>query len=724
MIILLVLLLCIGLLVPDAGAAHTPHIDVASIRFACDTDGARLLFAIVRENLWLCRNGDGWRRLWRGLPFARCRDIEAGGGRRLILATDAGLYYSADLGGAWARAILPAGAWHPTQTLSLADTPAPVLRLVSGTGGGALCLHEGSVLRSRDFGASWTAWETGGPAVTAAAFIRGGWTLGTSVGAVAGYDATDTVTDRWDIGTKVTAVAATAEGAVFAGTDGDGIWRLPFGSTAEAIGPAKRRITSLVPLPSDKAGAQGGLAASEWRDGVYILRPAQDGWVLGQRGLTREAQADHPSFLAPQFRQLLVDDGGGTAPTLLLGGFDGLFRSEDGGHRWKRVATGVTNRIVVGAASASPTRLFLSTYGDGAELHDRSTEGRTHVRALPGFRTFAATRVCHSDGREEIWMLAHDRVHVLNPAGTLLRVAPLLDPEGRKAHGSTLRARLVPPAKRIVDVLPLTLRDALRTFVVRRGGIGGLRIRFPAFGSQFAVPPDCARTGRAYLGTWRDGLFVTNDGGRTFISNGLGGTDILHDLAVTPAPDSGHELLAATGRGLRLVHGTAARWDTIAATDEPVLRTAAAAAGDGGALAFASTWTALLRGERAGPGRWTWRPVLKDLDGHAVIEIGLAPNLETSGIVLVAIAGRGLFRSTDGGRRFAPCRLRSGAEVNELPMAGQLPAFPDAARTIAFAPDFATSDLVWAASGTSLHESRDGGETWTWVERGGINDAR
>lgn len=716
--------LVIGLffLFPTAAAAHTPHIDVAAIRFAYDFDGARLLFAIVRENLWMYRNGDGWRQIWRGLPFARCRDIEVVGGQP-ILATDAGLYFSMDRGNSWAPGTLRAGVWPSAHTLSLADAPAPELRLASGVNGEALCLYEGSVLRSQDFGVNWTVWEPGDAAVRAAAFVNGCWLLGMADGTVVAYDAEGAVADSWSIGLEVTAIAASAEREVFVGTDGQGVWRLPFGSAPEPLGPPETRITSLMVLPPRPTGAGSGLAASEWRDGVYVRQPGKSRWILGQRGLTREAQADHPSFRAPQFRQLLVEDGGDAEPMLLLGGFDGLFRSKDGGLSWQPVDTGVTTRIVVAATSASRSRLILSTYGDGAEFYDRSLDGRKPMRVLPRVRLFAAARVEHPGGNEEIWMSAHDQVHVFDPTGKQLRTAPLLDAHGQVSRGSALRGRLVPLAKRMLRVFPVHLRNVIRAAVVRRGGVAGLRIRFPAFGSQFAVPSDFAQTGLAYLGTWHGGLFVTDDGGRTFRSNGLSGVGTLHDLAVVPTRDGGHELLAATGQGLQLIKQEAACEEPMTAGGEPVLRTTAAPTGSGGAIAFASTWRALLRGERSGTGHWTWHHVLEGLDGHPVIEIGLSPNLATSGIVVINIAGCGLLRSTDAGRSFAPCRLRSPGQTHEKARAGQLPAFPDAARTITFARDFPTSGLAWAASGTSVLESCDGGETWAHVERGGTDGA-
>lgn len=704
----------IALLVPDVAIAHTPHIDVACIRFLDLPDGGRLLFAIVRENLWLSASGKPWRRLWRGLPFARCRDL-AISDRLLILATDAGIYYSADRGGNWHGASYPSGYFFAADALRLVDAPDPSVTLAAAENSTSmLCLTSGGVLRSFNGGQDWSEWHCGHGRATAALARDGRWTLGFSDGVVIAFGHDDGEIARWSAYSRITTLSEGAtDGTLYAATDGGGVWRLPTQSEAHAIGPIDKRITCLATLPAEAAYPSGRLAAATWRDGVYILNMNGGNWTLYDRGLTREAQADDPSFRAPQFRRLLYCPGPALPCGLLLAGFDGLFWLDDSSGRWSKLETGVTTRIIVGVAALGSGRVALSMYGAGTEIIDCSRTPQTTARALQGLRTFAAAHTRNTGGADEVWVAAHDVVHVLDRRGRKVRTAPLLDAEGARApRGAALRRRVVPYAKRSVNALPTAFRNLLRAFIVRRGGIANLRIRFAAFGSQFAVPKDFRERGVAFLGTFREGLFVTRDFGESFYSAGLGGAGVLHDVAVAQEPRGDCALFAATDVGLRVSYDTGESWQILAEDNCAVIRTAATYGADG-FVVFAATWSTLYRGEQPSASSvWSWQSVLDDLDGHPVTEISLSPDFGHSRIVIVNIAGHGLYRSTDGGKTFVACSAAETDGSDGVPEAGQLPAFPDSAGTITFDPDFLTSGMIWAVVGTVLRESKDRGRTW------------
>jgi hypothetical protein len=698
--------------------AHTPHVDVARVQFGSFSGDLRLLLAVVRENLWASvDDARSWRRLWRGLPYARVRDVVCRGSV-VVAATDAGLFRTDEWRGSWRRAEHPPKRW--SGGLSLLPKPHPRLRVIAGRSR-MVCLADGDVLLSEDEGRRWRPLFPDALRDASAGLEHdGAWWFGFADGAVRRIGPDGALLGEWRTregeggGAAVTDLAAAA-GRLFAATDGEGVWRLDPGGAAVPAGLPGLRVTSLAALPGDPAG---GLAAAAWREGVFVSADGGGRWARRQSGLTREPQADREGFLAPQFRQVAARPVKGGPDELFVAGFDGLFRSGDLGRRWRRVPTGVTTELIVGLAPGPKAGVAASLYGGGVRLAcgpdggpgaEGAEAGR---RPLRGIRTFAAARAAQPDGRGELWVSAHDTVYALDPEGAILRQAPLLtEAAAAPSRLGRLRHRLLPAAKGAVARLPTALREPIRAFVVGRGGLGPLRIRAPAFGAQFAVPAGFERSGVAFMSAWRSGLFRTDDHGRTFrrVWRPEGG-EAIHDVALSPAFERDGVVVAATEGGLRVSLDAGERWRPPEEPGRSILRVALAADDRGDPIVFASTWSAFVRGRLGADGELrSLRKILDRPDARCVIEIAPAPDFPTSGLVLINVAGEGLLRSSDGGARFAPC-LSDADE--DAPQSGQMPSFPDSARTIAYSSAFAADGVVWAASGPDLRQSCDRGLSW------------
>jgi len=667
--------------------AHSPHDDISDIALSPSFHEDQTVLVVSRGRLQRSIDGgERWQDLVVGFgraPLARIAQSAADPERIYVTSRGDGVYRSSDGGATWSSSksglrdlLLQEVATSPSQ---------PEVVLAAGALGG---LH-----RSGDGGQSWSSIEGFGR-VTAMTFLDDGTDRVLAGDADGRLSVSDDAGATWehsplvDGGGAVSALASvpaegsTATATVVAATaDGHVLRSMDSGTTFETL-------TEDVP-----GGEPRGIAISPEDHDHLWLSSADEGahrstdggrsWEAQPDGLTKSEQADDVG--APHFRTIRAAEGV-DGPVLFLAGFDGLFRSDDEGRRWDPVET-AADHVAGLAVSPDFTRdrtVVVITYVKGGFISDDAGETwRTMNEGLrfdglsegnrllplrrghnvvfsPDFardRTiFSATwpQLIKSDDGGATW----EEVQIEQPTEDwsplrqyVLAVSPAYGTDhtifAGNRHGQIFRSEGAGDAGTWTETA--TVDGRVRTFAIS-----------PAF-------PDDGVVFVSSVG----GVFKSADRGTTWQATGPGRSPLATGGELDPAP-----LLAMSPEFP--TDGT-----LFAGTHEGLFVTRDA----GG------TWTQVVAG-----------PVAATAD---VTAISVSPDFAEDEMVLVSIAGDGLYRSTDAGATFEPVGT-------ELTAANRIITDYDnpTATPIQFSRTFASDQTVFAYAGPDVVRSTDGGVTW------------
>jgi photosystem II stability/assembly factor-like uncharacterized protein len=219
--------------------------------------------------------------------------------------------------------------------------------------------------------------------------------------------------------------------------------------------------------------------------------------------------------------------------------------------------------------------------------------------------------------------------------------------------------------------------------------------------AALAVSPRFGADGRLFAGG--DGLYVSTDGGMSWISTTVG-ADSSHvkALAVSPAFADDRTLFAGTTSGLYRSGDGGASWEAMAGYPGLPVRS----------LALSPGWPdhpVLLAGTDLGvyrttDGGATWARG----QGLATMDTWPLAHSPDAGLLLTGARNDGVYGSTDGGDSWLPMGLQGGGWYDRIP-------------DVAISPHYATDRTLFAAwaSGVSIggavYRTTDGGAAWESV---------
>ncbi|MEM9161908.1 MAG: YCF48-related protein [Cyanobacteria bacterium P01_F01_bin.4] len=323
--------------------AHDPHDVVQQIEISPTYDQDQTLYLLVRGNFLKSQDGgETWQRQVKGLNTKGAPlgfTVSSQVPNQLYLGTEGdGVYKSVDGGESWQSVNQGLSERAITQVVVSPTHPDEVL--AAG--------HDGHLFRSENGGAGWSrVLETEAP-VSAIAFsqtqperVVAGDQQGQLYGSTDGgktWTPLDSSVPKVGAITSVSFPIGAAAGQFWVGTAQAGVLRtLDAGKTLTLVneGLGETAIQSIVGQ-LEPGKEQPTLYASTANDGVFY---SEDGerWQPMDEGLTKTEQADKMGF--PHFTRLALSPSFAQDGTVLVSGFNGLFKSTDRGQTWAQLDT-------------------------------------------------------------------------------------------------------------------------------------------------------------------------------------------------------------------------------------------------------------------------------------------------------------------------------------------------------------------------------------------------
>ncbi len=658
------------LLAPRPASAHVPHDVITQVIASPDYKSDGTLFAISRNRVLRSTNGGAvWSEIVNGVDRHTPVWLAAAPSDKRIMYMSnlgGGVYRSADQGVSWSPTATPA-AMKDIAQVAVSPT-APDVVFAAGVSAG--------LFRTANAGQTWSAVGSFGR-VRALVFpdSSGRIVVGDDSGEIFVSDNDGSTWVRsggTTSGDPITALAATrfpTSGAtVWAGTTSGRLLRSTNrGTSFAAVGsglPAEplTAIGVSVGYPTDTT-----VWVSTWEQGVYWSGNGGTTFTKRSAGLTTDSQATTEN--APQFGSIAVAAAANGQEAVYLGGFDGLFRSDDKGTHWRELQT-LTDYIVGLAVSpnyAEDATVIATTYVKGAYISsDRGVSWTARDVGLgTGGTKFAPIERLHDVQFSPNF--AND--------GTIFSATwySVLKSVDRGASWTTIPVGSAAPG-------------TLRQFVI-------------------AVSPAYATDRTVYVGTRAGEVYRSKSAGDantwSLVAH-LGGR--IRTLALDPAFAANPVLYAGATNGVFKSVDGGANWQATGPRSIALLAISPNYENDG--TVFAGTEGGLFV-TRDGGQVWT-KLAASPLSSSTHVEaLGVSPEYATDRTLLVSVLGKGLFRSTDGGTTF----VETGASLidNNLLIAD----FDNpSSEPIQFSPSYALDHTIFGFAQTHVVRSTDTGSTW------------
>nr|WP_286186763.1 YCF48-related protein [Geitlerinema sp. P-1104] len=396
-------------------------------------------------------------------------------------------------------------------------------------------------------------------------------------------------------------------------------------------------------------------------------------------GLDKDRQADE--LEEPHFYTLHTSPAALAQGSIFIGGFNGLYRSDNGGQQWQNLETLSPNIVTAFAISpnyAQDQTLAIGTYVNGIYLTDDG--GQNWVRPSRGLHLPWFTNIF-----EEQYQEPRRYFHVA--------FSP------NYAQDQTLFLSIL-----WTKVLRST--DAGESWEV-------ISLPSETRGVTILVSPNFAEDQTVYVAGQRGEFFRSEDGGRHFqevADLGVPGGNDAPSLVASPNFLEDGILLATGPGGIYKSSDRAETWDHLTPDAAWETRRNLQIAmspnyGEDQTIFVGTNGGAFWSSD--GGASWDLLPGLADLADGYIEAIAVSPEFARDQTLMATIRGQGLWRSTDGGQSF------SQTGDNQL-LFSKIDRIPSAGMAIQFSPNYDQDNTLYAMGDTTttLYRSTDQGTSW------------
>lgn len=688
LIIVIFSYMCLLINTPRAWA-HTPHDDVFQVVISPEYQKDKTLFTIVRGNLFKSEDrGRNWQRIVKGLDHKHrlyTLDISAQTPQKLYLASlGDGVYKSQNGGNSWKTVN------HGLDNLQID------LLVISPTNSNRVLAAEkfGGLYQTEDGGENWhqvidnqkintIAFTTESQTVFAGdkqgnlLISQDGGQIWRTVSKINQQSITAiAISPRFN--QDRTLFIATATGKVYQSTDG-GISSTKISSIEE------QPILSLVITPNSNLYA---VAAYQ---GVFKSTDRGNSWQELSRGLTGDDQAkdlERPYYSTIAFSPDFERDN-----NLFLAGYDGLFKSDNGGQSWQEQET-LSNKTIVGLG-ISPNysqdgTVAVGTYVWGGYLSgDRGEDWQDINRGL-----IESQRLRHKSGISRVFdpifspQYSSDRtifattwygIHKSTNRGKNWHNLYWWDVQPQNSPWWTRRSQGVTVALSPIFKSDRTIYLGTMEGHILKSSNGGkdfsLISQLDAPITDLNLSPNFAQDHTLYAAI-PDKVYQSDDGGKTWTSASKGITfnqqydprkEAMMQLAISPDFKTDGTIFLGTSEGIWQTQNQGANWHKLT------------------------------------PNAYG--------DDSYIEGITISPTFKSDRMFLVSVRGKGLFKTRDGGKTFTAI----GKELidNNITLANLFGfSLTGVSPPIQFSPDYARDRTIFGFADKQVFRSQDGGDTW------------
>lgn len=699
----------------SAVCAHTPHdvIDVLELSPTYEKD--KTLFVVMSNHLRKSTNGGfSWKELVNGLDnehrFSSIAISPSFYADKTLFVSSYGdgIYRSKDAGVSWIKMNNGLDTLN-INIISVSDVHYDGTVLAAG-------LKEG-LFKTTDGGERWYK-VINDVKITAIAFFpeqkNGRILAGGQTGTLyLSKDEGETwqqlvrIPNSGSITTIAICPNASSNDTLFVGTEKRGVFRSNDGGVSfininKGLS-AKSNIRSLAISPEYERDST--IFASEWYEAVFCSKDGGDTWTIYNQGVTWDPQANTDTYWSPYYRDLKISKTFKEDRTVFMGGFDGLFRSTDGGKSWQQMETLPVSLIMgldVSPGNSNDSSIAITTYGGGAYItHD---QGLTWSNINKGLSKTRLSDIVFSPN----YLL--DKMMFSAQRGYLLRSVAGSNKWKKTPVSKKTSWRLVLSS----IVRKLRLPGRLHGYILAE------REKDTPFATKIAVSPNFESDRTLFFGTRRHGIFKSIDGGlsSSFVWDGMWGTT--GSLVISPGFSSDRTVFAGIrGAGVYKTVDGGEKWqlantglsfvdkmkqsntkrqghaeDTILAISPNYRKDK---------TLFAVSSRGLFKTINGGD---SWQHVTGAAygDDNFIITLAISPNYANDQQLIVSVKGKGLYRTDDAGTTF----LAIGRDlINNNHRIERL----------VFSESYAIDNTIYAASYEQLFKSTNGGNSWRVIAR-------